>query len=104
MCGSCHLDKESVFEVGVECQKIYLLIGLLIDQREGRSQLQFSYRNHATFSKPWMCPKMCFTATLKNTSIKIILYSTPISTFKWHDPHIKTGCLKIRILKSLKWL
>ena len=92
MCGSCHLDKALDFEIGIKCQFFYSLFCLLLDQKEGRTPLQFSYRNHPTFFKPWMCPKMCFTAILKDTSITIIQYSTPILTSnslsKWHDTHL----------------
>ena len=36
--------------------------------------------------KRWRCPELHFTATLKNTTTKIIQNSTPISTSKLHDP------------------
>ena len=63
----------------------------LMDLKIELIALQVFQWNHPTFSKPWRCPKLLFTATLKNTTTKMFRYSTPISTFNpvqmtWSTP------------------
>ena len=42
MCGSCHLDRASNFEIGVKCHNVYLLYCLPLDQKEEGTAQKFS--------------------------------------------------------------
>ena len=70
----------------------FTFFSFLLDRKEGWIVLQYFYWNHPTFSISWRCPKIHCTVTLKNTTLKMFGYSTPISTFnalsKWLDSRI----------------
>ena len=62
MCGLCHLNGLSNFEIGVVFWNVYFLFWFLLDQKE-----LYFYWNRPTFSISWRCPKIHFAATLKKT-------------------------------------
>ena len=90
----------SNYEIGVEFWNVCLLFLFLLDP----ILIFFITQPFLYFGR---CPKIHFTTTLKNTTMKIFQYLTPIPKSnvlsKWHDPGISLDILDILFIFLFSW-
>ena len=93
MCGSCHFDRLSNFEIGVEFWNVYLVFLFFAGSKRRMNCSAIFLLKSLNFFYFLKLPQNTFHNKFKkNTTTKIFRYLTPISTFnalsKWHDPRM----------------